>query len=315
MWRSGTESAATQSVTMRDLAASPIGTDYPSMQRSEFLTDRLPQCLPWLVAVWGAGVGLLSLRLAGGWKVIRRIRAGGREVTDPVWNERFTCLCERLGISAAVPLLSSTSATGPLVIGWVKPVVLLPAAMLTGLSVVQVEALLVHELAHIRRHDYLVNLAQNVVETLFFYHPAVWWVSGQIRKEREHCCDDMAAAACGTLDYAQALASLAELRLRSLSFGLGADGAPLLGRIRRLAGVDPSPQRTAGWLAIAALVALVTAIALRPADRTHADGQDTKNGEGNRPPRAGTTAAKRRRGWGEPPASLRSRTHERPRSI
>ncbi len=239
-------------------------------------TDRLRPYLTWLVAFWGVGVGLLSLRLTYGWRTIRRLRASAGELVDPIWTQRFTRLRERLGVSAPVRLLSSTSATVPLVVGSLKPAILVPASLLTGLSAAQVEALLVHELVHIRRHDYLVNLLQNLLETLFFYHPAVWWVSGQIRKEREHCCDDVASAACGALDYAQALASLAELRQTSPSFGLAANGTPLVDRIRRLAGVDPSSQRTAGWLAVLALAALITAIALRPADRTHADGQNIK---------------------------------------
>ncbi|HXY37046.1 MAG TPA: M56 family metallopeptidase [Planctomycetaceae bacterium] len=242
-----------------------------STTRLEILVEQIGRCLPCLVLLWSAGVGLLSLRLASGWKAIRRLRAASWELADAAWGDRFARLRERLRISPAVRLLSSASASVPMVVGWIKPVVLLPAGMLTGLSVAQVEALLVHELAHIRRHDALVNLVQNVVETLFFYHPAVWWVSKQIRNEREHCCDDIAAAACGTLGYAQALASLAELRQTVPGFGLAANGTPLINRIRRLAGVQPSPERSAGWLAIAALVLLGAAIALRPADRSRAD--------------------------------------------
>ena len=98
-------------------------------------------------------------------------------------------------------------------IGWLRPVILFPASALTGLSAEQLEALLAHELAHIRRYDYLVNLLQTTVETLFFYHPAVWWVSAQVRQEREHCCDDLAVAACGdVLTYARALTALEQLR-------------------------------------------------------------------------------------------------------
>jgi protocatechuate 3,4-dioxygenase beta subunit len=243
-------------------------------------TDRLRPGLPWLVALWGTGVALLSLRLAHGWRTVRRLRASAEDLADPVWAERFTRLRERLDISYPVRLLSSAGARVPMVIGSLKPVVLVPACMLTGLSTEQIEALLVHELAHISRHDYLVNLLQNVLETLFFYHPAVWWVSGQIRKEREHCCDDVAAAACGTVGYARALASLAELRQASPGFGLAANGTPLVERIRRLAGVAPASGRSAGWLAIAALVALVTAVSLRPVDRSRADAKDTKTVKG-----------------------------------
>ena len=85
----------------------------------------------------------------------------------------------------------------PTVIGWLRPVVLMPASALSGMGPQQLEAILAHELAHIRRHDYLVNLLQTVVETLLFYHPAVWWLSGRIRVERENCCDDLAVSLCG----------------------------------------------------------------------------------------------------------------------
>ena len=129
----------------------------------------------------------------------------------------------------------------PTVIGWLRPVVLLPVSCVTGLSPGQLEAIVAHELAHIRRHDYLVDLLQSAVETLLFYHPAVWWVSRRIREEREHCCDDLAVAACGDrAGYARALATLEELRPASAQLAVAASGAPLLRRIRRLAG---QPER------------------------------------------------------------------------
>jgi beta-lactamase regulating signal transducer with metallopeptidase domain len=254
------------------LAQVPVALN-SSTGRPDKMADQLRPWLNWIVGLWGAGVGLLSLRLAIGWRAIRRLRRSGSDHSDPLWAERFVRLRTRLQVSAPVQLLCSTLARVPMVVGWLRPAILLPAGMLTGLSAEQIEALLLHELAHVRRHDYLVNLAQNIVETLFFYHPAVWWVSGQIRKEREHCCDDLAAAACGTLGYAQALARLAELRQAAPSFGIAVNSSPLIERVRRLTGVDPSSQRTAGWLAIAALVALVTAIAVRPDTGSRAEGQ------------------------------------------
>ena len=148
-----------------------------------------------------------------------------------------------------------------MVIGWLRPVVLVPAGLLAGLTPHQLEAVLAHELAHIRRHDYLVNLLQNIVETFFFYHPAVWWISRQIRTEREHCCDDLAAAVCGsTLDYARALTALAELRHTSGVFGLAATGGSLVNRIARLAGVG-NPEPRLGWPLPAFLLTAGTAVA------------------------------------------------------
>ena len=203
--------------------------------------------LSWIVGLWALGAGVLVLRLAAGWGVILRLRAQGERPKDPAWSARLDRLRARLGVSSPVRLLSSASATVPMVIGWMRPVVLVPAGLLMGLSASQLEAILAHELAHIRRHDYLVNLLQNIVETLFFYHPAVWWVSDQVRREREHCCDDLAAEMCGNaLDYARALTALAELRQTSGALGLAATGGSLVGRIARLAGIS-SPGPRAGW--------------------------------------------------------------------
>src|SRR4029079_16056399 len=110
--------------------------------------------------------------------------------------------------------LVSARARVPFVVGWIKPAVVIPGSALTGLSVQELDAILLHELAHIRRHDYAINLVQTLIETLFFYHPAIWWVSRQIRKEREHCCDDLAAESCsgGVAVYVRALTTLEEMR-------------------------------------------------------------------------------------------------------
>src|SRR2546422_656218 len=106
-------------------------------------------------------------------------------------------LAARLRIRRPVRVLESAVVQVPAVIGWLRPVILLPASALTGLTPLQLDALVAHELAHVRRYDYLVNLIQSVIETLLFYHPAVWWASQQVREEREHCCDDLAVVVCG----------------------------------------------------------------------------------------------------------------------
>src|SRR5438034_11106483 len=105
--------------------------------------------------------------------------------------EALERLAARLRVSRPVRVLESAIVQVPAVLGWVRPVILLPASALTGLTPLQLDALLAHELAHVRRYDYLVNLIQSVIETLLFYHPAVWWISGRMRQEREHCCDDL----------------------------------------------------------------------------------------------------------------------------
>jgi BlaR1 peptidase M56/parvulin-like peptidyl-prolyl cis-trans isomerase-like protein len=259
---SALESQPTRDISTRiEPLVLPSGARFVSLTtEGEPSPDPLRPWLDRLVGVWVIGVVLLSVRLAVGWRVICRLRAQGQSKKDSVWCTRFACLKERIGVSSSVQLLWSASASVPMVIGWARPVVLVPTALLTGLSASQLEAVLAHELAHIRRHDYLVNLLQNVLETLLFYHPAVWWISEQVRNEREHCCDDLAAAACGgTLNYARALTALAELRHTSGSLGLAATGGSLVARIARLAGFR-SPGPRVGW-PLTALVLLGGAVA------------------------------------------------------
>ena len=171
-------------------------------------------------------------------------------------------LSRRLHIARHVRLLESTIVDVPTVIGWIKPVILMPASALAGLTPHQLEAILAHELAHIRRHDYLVNLLQTVVETLLFYHPAVWWLSRRIRAERENCCDDLAVSLCGDpYTYAQALADLEELRAPGRHLAMAANGGSLAERVRRLLGAPSHAGRAPGWLAGGASVLVLLGIA------------------------------------------------------
>ena len=147
----------------------------------------------------------------------------------------------QLGISRPVKFLQSALVNAPAVVGWLRPVVLVPASAVIGLSAAQLEAVIVHELAHIRRFDALANLLQMAVETALFYHPAVWWISRRIRVEREHCCDDVAVDTSGdALGYAKALASLEEWRALPVdsSLVLAANGGVLKHRISRLLGLN-----------------------------------------------------------------------------
>jgi membrane-associated protease RseP (regulator of RpoE activity) len=150
------------------------------------------------------------------------------------------------------------------VIGWLRPVVLVPASALSGLTPEQLQAVVAHELAHIRRHDYLVNILQTVAETLLYYHPAVWWLSGRIRAEREHAADDIAVAACGDpLLYARALESLERVR-PATAMAVGATGGSLVGRVRRILGrslqAEPAFGARSAWLALPASLAALAVI-------------------------------------------------------
>ncbi len=218
-----------------------------------------------LVLAWLCGVGVLTLRLISGWLWVQRMKSHGASPAADGWQHIVARLSRRLHIARHVRLLESTLVEVPTVIGWIKPVVLLPASALAGLSPQQLEAILAHELAHIRRHDYLVNLLQTLVETLLFYHPAVWWLSRRIRVERENCCDDLAVRLCGDpYTYAKALADLEELRgaARPQAFlAMAATGGSLVERVRRLLGAPSHAGRAPGWLAGSATILLMLGIA------------------------------------------------------
>lgn len=256
--------AATTSPDARIVSASrsEIGSAaaFDPQSMKQWAADRLPELIPWLLALWLAGVMFLSLRFAGGLIMVRRLKRAGKSTALELWDEKFDGLRRRLRVSRAVRLCESALVEVPTVIGWLKPVILIPTSALTGLSPDQLEALLAHELAHIRRYDYLVNILQTAVETLLFYHPAVWWVSAQVRQEREHCCDDLAVAACGdVLTYARALTALEQMRASEPRLAVAASGGSLLVRIQRLIqGRAPAlygmESWFAGFLAVAAVV-------------------------------------------------------------
>jgi beta-lactamase regulating signal transducer with metallopeptidase domain len=219
-----------------------------------------------LVFAWMLGVLLLSLRLTFGWLRAHRIATRGAVDATADWQRVARRLAHALRIRGAIKLLESAAVEVPTVIGWLRPVVLLPVATLSGLSTEQMEMVLAHELAHVRRHDFFFNLLQAVVETLLFYHPAVWWISGRIRVEREHCCDDVAVAVCGNpLQYARALTRLEELRVDPAQAVIAANGGSLLSRIRRLAGARAeAPNGPSRWAAGAALLTVLAALLITP---------------------------------------------------
>ncbi|WP_151088297.1 M56 family metallopeptidase [Hymenobacter baengnokdamensis] len=232
--------------------------------------------LPVLVAAWLLGLLLMGGRLLGGLLYAGRLRRTGTRALGADWQQRLTALAHRAGLRRPVALLESARVAGPLVLGHLRPVVLLPLGAVAGLSPALLEALLAHEVAHIARRDYLLNLGLAVVEVLFFYHPAVWFMANCLRAERENCCDDQAAALCGgdRLRVARALAALAELeaatvaapRLALAATGTGGRGS-LLARVRRLALGRPQAPTVgegllAGLLTLLGLLGLSTGVVL-----------------------------------------------------
>ncbi len=222
--------------------------------------DRLQATLqPWLPALtlgWMAGVGLFALRLVGGLALIQRMKEAGTSPVPGQWHLILARLGRELKLHRTVRLLGSTKVDVPTVVGWLRPVILLPAAALTQLSPCQLEAILAHELAHVRRHDFAVNLLQACVEALLFYHPAVWWLSAKVREERELACDDVAVTTCGdALAYAQALAVLDEARGPIPTLALASHGGSLMKRIARLIQPQLLPNPTLRSALLAALAA------------------------------------------------------------
>ena len=221
----------------------------------------LEPALPYLVLGWLLGVFGLSAWHLGGWAQLQRMRRRMiSEVAAPL-HTKLRELAQALGVRRAVAMLESTLVEVPTVVGWIKPVILLPVSVLSGLSADQLEAILAHELAHIHRYDYLVNIVQTVIEILGFYHPALWWISHKIRAERENCCDDLAVQVCGdSVRYARALTCLEEMRHHRSELAVAASGGSLAARIGRLLGRPAVDNRRFTWLPGLIALLLVGAI-------------------------------------------------------
>lgn len=222
-----------------------------------FLPRLLAAMEAWALPVWSVGVMVLAIRFLRSATHVAKLKRSGEPVSLAL-SEAASRLAQRMGIVKSLRVLTSALADTPSVVGFLKPVILFPPAALMNLSTAQLESVLAHELAHIRRHDYLINLLQSIAETLFFYQPAIWWVSSQIRNERELCCDDMVVEICGDpVGYARALTQLERSRLDSPSLALLSVGGPLMHRIQRLTGVaehQPAPRVSAALAAGLAVV-------------------------------------------------------------
>ena len=203
-----------------------------------------PSAMLWLVEAWFLGVLLLSLRTAGGLFVIERMRQKEVKPVGRELYERCLALERAMGLDRVIQYCECHGLDAPAVLGWFRPVVLLPVRALTGLTEQQIEAVIAHELAHIRRLDCFVNLFQMAAETLLFYHPAVWWVSQGIRAERENCCDDEAISLCGdAVNYARALTLMEEWRTAPRLM-MAANRGPLAQRVLRVLAWDGARGRT-----------------------------------------------------------------------
>ncbi len=225
----------------------PTGLNWAGAATQPLLLQ-LSRFLTWLDVAWLLGVAFLSIRTIGGWRLIERLRRSTLLEAPEAVRANFARLCNRLGIANQVSLRISEHLQGPLAMGIVRSLIILPASALMALTPEQLEAVLAHELEHVRRADYFWNLIQTAVETLFFFHPAVWWLGARLRQQRELCCDDAAVRACADpLLYATALLRLEERRSQQLGLAMALDGhrssSGLRARISRVLGETNGGER------------------------------------------------------------------------
>ena len=213
--------------------------------------------MPVILAVWIVGVLICTLRLAGGWMYISRLKKTALPVSDH-WHNLMGSLANQVGLDRIIQLSESVHIDSPAVIGIFKPIILVPIGMFAGLSPKQVEAVLLHELTHIRRQDFLVNLVQSFMEVIYFFNPFVWIVSSMVRDEREFCCDDEVVSQYNPRIYAEALAYLETSRTAKTKLSLSLAGGKnnLLHRIKRFMETSKQNNLVPQWVVPVALGAI-----------------------------------------------------------
>jgi len=248
-----------------EISSSAMPTLADSIPLGQRISDLLNVSMPWVLVIWMVGVVVLSGRLLMGFAGLYRWRHHLEPLPERL-AQRIASLSEELGMRGCPGVFISPTVLQAIAVGYLRPMVLLPAAMVTQMQPEMLEAVIAHELAHIRRFDLWINLAQRVTETLLFYHPAVWWLSNCLRSERELCCDELAVKATGErITYAATLESVGRFRFMAkqpiLATGLGQNNKPTLKRVRHILGLTPTQRNCPFWLAgviaVLFLVALV----------------------------------------------------------
>ena len=265
---------ATQTVLGLQSAANPrpVLHELPLASSLEEPTDwlamRAERLLPWVDALWMAGVFLLAIRSLGGWWQLELVRRRALRMVPQEVERGFQRISRQIQVGRRVALRVSDQVISPLAMGVWQATVILPMSAVLGLSKEELEAVMAHELGHIRRWDYVWNLLQTAVESVLFFHPAVWWLSRTVRERREVCCDEIAVRSCaGPTIYARALLRLEEQRTVKLrlAMALGGCGGSLLGRVRKVLGEDIAMEsRMTSGVSVAAAGALVLALLLGP---------------------------------------------------
>ncbi|MES2899638.1 MAG: M56 family metallopeptidase [Pseudomonadota bacterium] len=214
----------------------------PVADRLATVEQSLQARLPLVILFWSCGAGFLALRMVLGLAWVRRRSQPAYSRPDPVWQARLDRIAAQLGVTRTIVLGLVDDLSSPVTAGWLRPVVLLPTSLASGMPLELLEALLAHEVAHIKRYDYLVNLIQSAIEIVLFYHPTVWWLSNRIRVEREQIADDLAASMLGEpRRLALALSELDQFQFSPPQLAHGAHGGNLMSRIKRLVRPDTEP--------------------------------------------------------------------------
>ncbi len=216
--------------------------------------------MPLIVVIWLMGMVLFLLRMLGGLAYVEYLKNRFTREMPENWQLQLKQLINKLSLKREVRILESALVTVPMVIGWVKPVILIPVGAVNGLTADQAEAVLAHELAHISRHDFLINILQSIVEVLFYFNPAIWWISAVIRSERENCCDDIALELCNNrLVYAKALVAIEEqnqVKVPGMALAFSNGKKQTLNRIRRILNHPQNKSKIMEKFAITSLLLL-----------------------------------------------------------
>lgn len=267
--RDGHDIVASQLGGMHNTIVNAMPLAAPAVERSElWIAWNADRLLPWVVGIWLAGVLLLAVRAAGGWWRLEQVRRDARNAIPPEVAASFRRIATRLRMGRKIALYLSDEVISPLAMGVWRTAIILPVSAVMQLSPSQLEAVLAHEMAHVRRWDYLGNLLQTAVECLLFFHPAVWWVSRRTRDLRELCCDEVAAQSCvDPTIYVEALLQLEEQRTMRLQLAtaLHGRGGSLLKRVKQLLGEEITMEReTMCGVRIGVVGAVVLALIVAP---------------------------------------------------
>ena len=214
--------------------------------------------------LWCLGSLIMALRMGRNWLAGYRLQTTMTSRPEPTWIRLFESLKQDMGVVRSVRILKSALAEVPMVVGWFRPVILIPASAFTSLTPEQMRIVLAHELSHIRHQDHLLNLLQNIIEVALFFHPVTWWLSRQIRIEREHCCDDACLDVTGSpKSLIKTLLQLESLRTPpQTNISLYATGGSLMNRIARLINLNDTPTPTRGWKAFSVCTAMALTAAV-----------------------------------------------------